>query len=237
LGGEIPGKFEGFGVNARFGPFVLDSGRRALTRDGDEVHLTPKAFDLLGLLVDEAPRVVRKTELHERLWPGTFVSDATLVGLVKELRRALNDREASAPMIRTAHGVGYAFTAQIDRAVPRGPTTSRWIVAGSRRIALPDGEHVIGRDPASAIWLDVAGVSRHHARIAIGDGGTQIEDLGSKNGTRVGDVPLTTVTALHDGDRIHVGPIFIVYHCSASGMSTETVDRRPPPPTGGAERS
>jgi pSer/pThr/pTyr-binding forkhead associated (FHA) protein len=138
---------------------------------------------------------VRKTELHERLWPGTFVSDATLVGLVKELRRALDDRAASAPIIRTAHGVGYAFTAQIDRAVSRGPTTSRWIVAGSRRIALGDGEHVIGRDPASAIWLDVAGVSRHHARIAVGDGGTQIEDLGSKNGTRVGDVPLSTVMA------------------------------------------
>jgi DNA-binding winged helix-turn-helix (wHTH) protein len=224
-------------VNARFGPFVLDSGRRELTRDGNEVHLTPKAFDLLALLIDEAPRVVRKTELHERLWPGTFVSDATLVGLVKELRRGFDDREASAPIIRTAHGVGYAFTAQIDRTMSRGPTTSRWIVAGSRRIALRDGEHVIGRDPASAIWLDVAGVSRHHARIAVGDVGTQIEDLGSKNGTRVGDVPLTTVMALHDGDRIHVGPILIVYHCSASGMSTETVDRRSPPSTGGAERS
>jgi DNA-binding winged helix-turn-helix (wHTH) protein len=224
-------------VSVRFGPFVVDSGRRALTRDGDEIHLTPKAFDLLGLLVDEAPRVVRKSALHQRLWPGSFVSDATLVGLVKELRRALNDREASTPIIRTAHGVGYAFTAQIDRAMSRSPTLSRWIVAGGRRIALRDGEHVIGRDPASAIWLDVAGVSRHHARIVISDGGTQIEDLGSKNGTRVGDVPLTIVMALHDGDRIQVGSILIVYHCSASGMSTETVDRRSPPSTGGAERS
>jgi DNA-binding winged helix-turn-helix (wHTH) protein len=224
-------------VNARFGPFVLDSGRRELTRDGDEIHLTPKAFDLLALLVDEAPRVVRKTELHERLWPGTFVSDATLVGLVKELRRALDDREASAPIIRTAHGVGYAFTAQIDRAMSRSPTTSRWIVAGSRRIALRDGEHLIGRDPASAIWLDVAGVSRRHARIVVGDEGTHLEDLGSKNGTRVGDTPLARVVALHDGDQIHVGPILLVYHCSASGMSTETVDRRSPPSTGGAESS
>ena len=109
---------------------------------------------------DEAPRVVRKAALHERLWPGTFVSDATLVGLVKELRRALNDREASAPIIRTAHGVGYAFIAKIDGAMSRGPTLSRWIVAGCRRIALGDGEHLIGRDPASTVWLDVAGISR-----------------------------------------------------------------------------
>jgi DNA-binding winged helix-turn-helix (wHTH) protein len=218
-------------VTTRFGAFVFDSALRQVSRDGDEIHLTPKAFDLLALLVDEAPRVVRKTELHERLWPGTFVSDATLVGLVKELRRALDDREAGAPIIRTAHGVGYAFTAQIDRAISRRPTTSRWIVAGSRRIALTDGEHVIGRDPASAIWLDVAGVSRRHARIVVGDEGTQIEDLGSKNGTRVGDAPLSRLVMLHDGDRINIGPIVVVYHCSSSGMSTETVKRPSSPST------
>lgn len=119
----------------------------------------------------------------------------------------------------------YAFSAQIDRAMSWGPTLSRWIVAGSRRIALSDGEHFIGRDPASTIWLDVAGVSRRHARIVVGDEGTHIEDLGSKNGTKVGEAALARVVALHDGDRIHIGPIVVVYHCSASGMSTETVER------------
>jgi DNA-binding winged helix-turn-helix (wHTH) protein len=58
-------------VIVRFGTFVLDSDRRQLTRDGVAIHLTPKAFDLLALLADEAPRVVRKTELHERLWQGS----------------------------------------------------------------------------------------------------------------------------------------------------------------------
>jgi DNA-binding winged helix-turn-helix (wHTH) protein len=80
-------------MTVRFGAFALDSDRRQLTRRGDDIHLTPKAFDLLVLLADQAPRVVRKSVLHERLWPGTFVSDATLVGLVKELRRALDDRD------------------------------------------------------------------------------------------------------------------------------------------------
>ena len=78
-------------MTVRFGAFALDSDRRQVTRGDIEIHLTPKAFDLLALLVDEAPRVVRKSELHERLWPGTLVSDAALVALVKELRRALED--------------------------------------------------------------------------------------------------------------------------------------------------
>ena len=60
-------------VTVRFGPWSLDSGRRRLARDGAEVHLTPKAFDLLAFLVAQAPRVVSKSALNERLWPGVFV--------------------------------------------------------------------------------------------------------------------------------------------------------------------
>ena len=212
---------------ARFGTFTLDSDQRMLTHDASRVHLTPKAFDLLTLLVVEAPRVVRKHELHERLWPGTFVSDATLVGLVKELRRVLQDRDRRAPLIRTAHGVGYALAAPIERGSLPGPSVSRWIVSGARRISLSDGDNLIGRDPASAVWLDTVGVSRRHARLVVDGQGATLEDLGSKNGTTVGGTDLTGRRALRDGDRIQVGPVVIVYHCSASGLSTETVNRAP----------
>ncbi len=91
-----------------FRDFVLDPDRRQLLRDGIEVHLTPKAFDLLALLIERAPAVVTKVEIHERLWPATFVSDVTLAGLVKEVRQALGG-DRGAPAIRTAHRVGYAF--------------------------------------------------------------------------------------------------------------------------------
>jgi DNA-binding winged helix-turn-helix (wHTH) protein len=113
--GEIRGEFEGSVVTVRLGTFVLDSDRRQVMRGEAVVHLTAKAFDLLLLLVDEAPRVVRKAELHQRLWPDTFVSDAALGALVKELRRALDDRDPRTPIIRTAHGVGYACAAHIER--------------------------------------------------------------------------------------------------------------------------
>jgi hypothetical protein len=203
---------------------MLDVDQRRLLRGESQLHLTPKAFDLLVLLINEAPRVVRKPEIHERLWPGTFVSDATLVGLVKELRRVLDDHE-SKPLIRTAHRVGYAFDGQLERGAS-SPAVSRWVVAGSRRIPLEIGETLIGRDPASAICLDATGVSRRHARIVVGSAGAKLEDLGSKNGTSVGeDDPLTSPLTLHDGDRIQIGPIVIVYHASASGISTETQSR------------
>jgi DNA-binding winged helix-turn-helix (wHTH) protein len=210
-------------VIARFGAFQIDSSTRQLTRNGAEVHLTPKAFDLLLMLIEDAPRVLRKQELHERLWPGTFVSDATLIGLVKVLRRALDERD-SGQLIRTAHRVGYAFIGPFDK-VATPSTISRWIVAGSRRYVLTPGENVLGRDPASAVFLDAPGVSRRHARIVVEGPNAILEDLGSKNGTVVDGQPLTGPVVLADGNEIQLGPATILYRASASGVSTETTMR------------
>jgi DNA-binding winged helix-turn-helix (wHTH) protein len=205
----------------RFGSFELDSRRRQLLHEGCETHLTPKAFDLLSLLVEAAPRVVTKSELHQRLWPNGIVSDATLVGLVKEIRRALADRNRTAPVIRTVNRVGYAFNAPIVRE-PTRTGVSRWLIAGRRRIALIDGENVIGRDPDANIWLDYATVSRRHARLVVSDTATVLEDLGSKNGTTVDGAPLTATITLRSGDRFMCGQILLVYHESNVGMPTAT---------------
>ena len=210
----------------RFGPFALDSVRRQLTREGREVHLTPKAYALLALLVAEAPRVMPKRELHDRLWPGTFVSDATLVGLVKELRRALDDRDPRAPIIRTAHGVGYAISLAVERTRSRSSGPWHWIVTGERRIPLQEGENGIGRAPAATVWIDFAGISRRHARIVISGASVFLEDLGSKNGTRVGGQPVNGRAELRDGDAIHIASIRVAYRRSNSGFSTETESRR-----------
>ena len=179
---------------------------------------------MLAALIEKRPKAISKDELHGLLWPDTFVSDATLVSLVKELRRALDDRDAGAPIIRTAHGVGYACAAPIVRGPARPAPVSRWIVAGTRRIVLTEGENVIGRDPSAGVLIDVAGVSRRHAQIVVGERGSVLEDLGSKNGTKVRETPVKGKVVLTDGDRIQVGPVLIIYHASASGMSTETID-------------
>jgi DNA-binding winged helix-turn-helix (wHTH) protein len=210
----------------RFGPFTLDAARRQLRREGEVVHLTPKAFDLLLLLVNDAPRVISKHQLHERLWPATFVSDATLAGLVKELRRALHDHDDDAPVIRTVHRVGYAFCPEVHAAGPAvRARVWHWLVFRGRRMVLRDGENIVGRDPGSNVWLDVAGVSRRHARIIVGDHDASLEDLGSKNGTTVRDEHVRQTVTLEDGASISFGPVAGVYRTSTAGMSTETHSR------------
>jgi DNA-binding winged helix-turn-helix (wHTH) protein len=209
----------------RFGPFQLDVTQRRLASGAGDVHLTPKAFDLLVLLVRESPRVLTKTEIHERIWPDTFVSDTTLVALVKELRRALNDRDRRAPLIRTAHSVGYALAVDVERVEIERPGTSyasHWLIADGRRMPLKDGINTIGRDPQSDVWLNFASVSRHHARIIVEDLAARVQDAGSKNGTRVGGVAADEPVSLQDSDVVSIGMVRVTYRTSSSGLSTET---------------
>jgi DNA-binding winged helix-turn-helix (wHTH) protein len=205
----------------RCGPFAVDQGQRLLFRGGVPLRLTPKAFDLFHLLVAEAPRVVTKGELHEQLWPGTFVSDSNLTGLVKELRRVLEDNDPEAPVIRTVHRVGYACGLEVAAERPE-PEARHWLVLNGRRFVLQRRENVIGRDPASDVWVDVPGISRRHARITIDGTAVLLEDLGSKNGTTVGDARVDAAVVLRDGDRIRFGTVVGVYRTSNAGLSTET---------------
>jgi pSer/pThr/pTyr-binding forkhead associated (FHA) protein len=110
-----------------------------------------------------------------------------------------------------------------QRAEGELPTNiKRWLVWRARRVSLVDGENVIGRDPDSRMWLDYSTVSRRHAQIIVSDAGALLEDLGSKNGTRVGDMPVTRPILLHDGDRIGFGRMFVIYRESAAGLATVT---------------
>lgn len=208
-----------------FSGFTLDDGRRQLFREATVVHLTPKAYELLLLLVSHAPRVVAKRELHDRLWPGTFVSDATLTGLVKELRRALDDRSPASPIIRTAHRVGYAFCPAVEPTVVGNGAPMHWLVMRGRRVPLREGEHVIGRDTASDVCLDDVSVSRTHARLLIDGATVRLEDLGSKNGTTVAGEAVRGQVVLRNDDRVAFGSVLAVYRSSQSAMSTETQTR------------
>jgi DNA-binding winged helix-turn-helix (wHTH) protein len=220
--GEKSENSESVRTQSRFGPFTVDAVRRQLARGAVPIHLTPKAFDLLLLLVREAPRVVSKGELHERLWPDRFVTDASIAELVKEIRRALGDHDRAAPIIRTAHRIGYALGLDVD-AVPTRPAVAlHWLIFHDRRVGLHEGENVIGRDPEAHVWLDQAGVSRRHARITIAGNEVQLEDLASKNGTTIGGKKMAGPVPLEDGDRIGLGASTAVYRRSTKGMSTET---------------
>ena len=211
-----------------FGGHRLDIGARQLFRGETEIHLSPKAFDLLLFLIEHRDRAVSKKELHDRLWPGTFVSEATLASLVAELRRGLGDRPAKPAFVRTVHGYGYAFCGLIDgeAAAPRGPQNGLmcWVVWRNRELPLKDGENIIGRDPGVAVQLEAPSVSRRHARIVVSPEGATLEDLGSKNGTLLRNERITDAATLADLDEIQIGSARIVMRIMRGGESTQTRD-------------
>src|SRR5687768_2559909 len=92
-----------------FGDFVLDFETRELRRGTTPVALSPKAFQLLGLLVENRPKALSKSDLQERLWPGTFVVEKNLTNLIAEIRHALGDAASDPMFVRTIHRFGYAF--------------------------------------------------------------------------------------------------------------------------------
>jgi DNA-binding winged helix-turn-helix (wHTH) protein len=211
-----------------FGPFTLDTDTRQLLRgpNREPVHLTLKAYELLCVLVETRPRAITKAELHERLWPSTFVSEATLASLVAEVRDALGERGRETQFIRTVHGFGYAFAGSVhDSVVSRAASFENWIICNGREQPLGEGDHVIGRDPDVAIPLRSPTVSRHHAKILVTGGLAILEDLGSKNGTYVRGQAVTSSVELIDGDRIRIGAFELTYRSLSGVGSTETQPR------------
>jgi len=213
-------------VRIRFGPFALDLDTRQLIEDKREIHLTPKAFDLLTMLVLDRPKVLSKAALQNHLWPVTFVAEANLSNLVAEIREALRDHAHAPTFIRTAHGFGYAFSGEAatlsETANSPHDRPSCWLEWDRLRFPLALGEHVIGRDPDVEVRLDDATVSRRHARLVVTIEGTVLEDFGSKNGTFRGGERVTAPVRLADGDAIRIGSLLVTFRARSLMMSTDT---------------
>jgi DNA-binding winged helix-turn-helix (wHTH) protein len=214
-------------MRIRFGECLLDSETRQLHVRGEVIRVQPKAFQLLELLIENRPGAVSKSQIHERLWSGTFVSDATLTSLLVELRSAIGDEARRPLFVRTVHGFGYAFCGEAhEEESPARPAAPRrwscWILLADKRTELGPGATLIGRDPGVGLFIDHPSVSRRHARIVVTDGSGTIEDLGSKNGTRVDERPVEAPVSLTDGARILVGHVSLTYRAFALPYSTET---------------
>jgi len=212
-------------VTVRFGDCVFDAETRELFRSGKPVHLPPKSFRLLELLLERRPKAIAKEELLQLVWPGTFVAEGSLTRVIAELRDAVGDDAREPRLIRTIHGYGYAFqgpaTAEARRPTA-SPGTVFKLIWGDREIALGEGESVLGRDPMSLVCVDVASVSRHHARILVDGDRATLEDLGSKNGTYRRGRRLKSPEALQDGDEIRIGTVPMVFRRFSGGATTET---------------
>lgn len=205
-----------------FGEFVFDSKARLLTRSGEPVHLTAKACELLQLLASRRPDAVAKKEIHQQLWPDTFVSDVSLTTLIFELRTALGESARSPRFVRTVHGYGYAFQAAADAG--GRDDTPFCVIHDGREIALKRGENLIGRARDCLVRLDSTRVSRHHARITVDADAALIEDCGSRNGTVVGGDKIEGRVRLKDGDGIGIAGITVLFRVVDNGDSTQATE-------------
>ena len=96
-----------------FGPFRVDANEQLLWRRGEVVPLTPKAFDLLLVLVTSNGRLLTKEQLLESVWPDSFVEEANLSHNIYKLREALGEKQHDEKYIETVPRRGYRFVAKV----------------------------------------------------------------------------------------------------------------------------
>jgi DNA-binding winged helix-turn-helix (wHTH) protein len=218
-------------MRVRFDRFVLDTETRELLRGDARVSLSPKAFELLELLVAHRPKAMAKHDLLERLWPNTFVVEKNLPNLIGEIRHALGDDPSAPRFVRTVHRFGYAFhgassPAETSGAAMRAGTVSFLLKWADGRVTIREGTHVLGRDPDGDIFLNHPGISRRHARITVSGDQAVLEDMSSKNGTFVGDQRVAGPRVLADGDVLRVGSVKLTFAVVTTANSTETQPTR-----------
>ena len=205
-----------------FGPFQLDPGQPLLRRQGQPLHLTPKALQTLCVLIENRGRVVEKEELLQRVWPGTFVEESTLAQNIFTLRRLLGENEAGAQYIETVPKRGYRFIVpvrvtlapdppDVDTPGPGGNAVRRgrvWAGVGLAVILILAGGAGIlrssilrrGFQPASRsmlVVLPVENLSGDSGLDYLTDGLTEeiIAQLGSLNPKQLGVIARTSSMA------------------------------------------
>ena len=137
----------------RFGPFTLDTASFRLSRGHADVPLTPKAFELLALLVRERHRVLTKQELLDAVWRDTAVTENTLTQRIKEIREALGDSAHESAYVRTVPRIGFQFIGEVAAAetavgaaerVVGDPLTGRPATPAASSVVPDDGPALSG---------------------------------------------------------------------------------------------
>ena len=213
-----------------FGSFEVSLATGELRKKGMRVSLQRQPFEVLAMLLDRPGVLVSREQLRERLWPGdVFVDvDHGLNKAINKLRDVLDDAGAAPRFIETLPRRGYRFIAPVTAvpAVPdQGRSASRVLCEG-RTIPLAFGTHIIGRDEAAEISSDSKTVSRRHARLVLTQESAVLEDLGSKNGTRVNGTVIRSPVTLMDGDEVKAGVLQLIFR-TRSYASTETANQDP----------
>jgi DNA-binding winged helix-turn-helix (wHTH) protein len=214
-------------VRVRFEDFTFDSHSQWLRRGDRTIPLGGKAADVLRVLLEDRPGVVTKGDLFRRVWPNIVVEEASISVAVSALRVALSDDAKQPRFIKTHHGTGYSFCAEVlelgaERHGSQPRVGSRfWLDWNGRSLVLYEGENIVGRDPRCSVWVDEPRVSGRHARIMVSAATATIEDLESLNHTFLRGTQITSVQELAKGDDIRFGVTSLTFRDSA--VETERV--------------
>lgn len=160
----------------RFSNCTVDTKLLEMQREGEPRALDPLEFDLLVYLIENRDRVVTRDELLDALWPGRVVTDSALSSRLKAVRAAVGDTGKAQEVIKTAHGRGYRFIADLDNAatalpvadIAISPTSAigrdvelgkltRWLdraTSGQRAVVLMSGEAGIGKTTLTRAFVD-----------------------------------------------------------------------------------
>jgi len=205
-----------------FGAFRLDPVERVLLSAGNRVSLTPKAFETLLVLIENAGHILEKDDLLNRVWPNTFVEEGTLARNISTLRKALGDGPEGQTYIETVPRRGYCFAALVqqvpydergdsaEEAVRQQITTragpwafwpTRWLLAGGLLAILLSGGYVFWQrshsapaHPVMLVVLPFENLSGDPAQDYLGDGLTEemITQLGQLRPDGLGVIARTT---------------------------------------------
>jgi len=182
--------------------------------------MTPKAFDLLVVLVRHRSRALSKDELLELVWSGSAVEEGNLAQQILLLRRALLD---AGECVATIPRYGYHFVAPVTEEADASRLSfsqPHCLIWGDREILLREGINIVGRAEDADVYLPLPSVSRHHGRICVNGVEATLEDLGSRHGSWKGSKRVDGAIQLISGDRIRFGTAELQYRLVISDTTT-----------------
>jgi TolB-like protein len=122
----------------QFNQITLDTNQFRLSRAGEQIPVEPQVFDLLVYLIENRERVVTRDELLEKLWQGKVVTDSALGTSLKDARKAVGDSGAKQQVIKTFHGRGYQFIAEVTESASKQSSLTEEQAASQEALPLPD---------------------------------------------------------------------------------------------------
>jgi len=138
----------------QFDQFELDIARFELREEGAVQPLEPQVFILLAYLVEHRERLVPKNELFDKLWDGRVVTDSALTSRIKSARQVLGDSGKAQQFIKTIHGKGFRFVADV-----RSAQGTSMVLPGDGT-EIPDVAIELIKDLARLRWLLVFALAR-----------------------------------------------------------------------------